>query len=122
MASLSLADRATVSNMAPEYGATVGFFAVDERTLSYLCQTGRSTEKIGLIKEYLEKQGMFRDYEKDEDLTYTSVLELDLGSVHPCVAGPKRPHDYVSLNEMKKDWNSCLTSPSGFKGFGISEE
>ena len=74
-----------------------------------------------MIKEYLVKQKMFRDYENDPDLTYTSVLELDLSTVHPCVAGPKRPHDYVSLNDMKKDWNDCLTNPPGFKGFGIKE-
>lgn len=64
---------------------------------------------------------MFRDHEKDPDLTYTSVLELDLSTVHPCVAGPKRPHDYVSLHEMKNDWNACLTNPVGFKGFGLKE-
>ena len=78
---LSLADRATISNMAPEYGATIGLFPVDERTLDYLAQTGRSPQKIALVKEYLTKQGLFRNYETDPDLTYTSVLELDLSTV-----------------------------------------
>lgn len=78
---LSLADRATISNMAPEYGATIGLFPVDERTLDYLAQTGRSPQKIALVKEYLTRQGLFRNYETDPDLTYTSVLELDLSTV-----------------------------------------
>ena len=118
--SLTLADRATISNMAPEYGATIGYFPVDERTLKYLEQTGRSTADIAKIKEYLTRQGMFKDYEKDPDLKYTCVLELDLSTVVPSVAGPKRPHDFVALHKLKEDWNSCLTGPVGFKGFGIS--
>ena len=116
---LSLADRATISNMAPEYGATIGLFPVDERTLDYLAQTGRDPERIALIKEYLVRQGLFRNYETDSDLTYTSVLELDLSTVQPCVSGPKRPHDYVALNNMKEDWNKSLTNAVGFKGFGL---
>lgn len=71
---LTLADRATVSNMAPEYGATIGFFPVDDRTLGYLEQTGRSAEDIAKIKEYLSRQGLFKDYENDHDLTYTKVM------------------------------------------------
>ena len=63
-----------------------------------------------------------RDFQKDADLTYTSVLELDLSIVRPCVSGPKRPHDYVALHNMKEDWNKCLTNPVGFKGFGIKQE
>lgn len=72
--SLSLADRATISNMAPEYGATIGFFPVDERTLAYLEQTGRTAEDISKTKNYLTSQGLFKDYENDADLTYTSVI------------------------------------------------
>lgn len=116
---LSLADRATISNMAPEYGATIGLFPVDEKTLDYLRQTGRTEEKIKLVREYLTAQGLFRDFEKDADLQYSSILELDLSTVEPCVSGPKRPHDYVALSELKKDWNSSLTNPVGFKGFGL---
>ena len=120
--SLSLADRATISNMAPEYGATIGLFPVDEVTLGYLRQTGRSEESIALIKQYLSALGLFKDYEKDPDLHYSSVIELDLSTVEPCVSGPKRPHDYVALSELKKDWNSSLTNPVGFKGFGLTED
>lgn len=116
---LSLADRATISNMAPEYGATIGLFPVDEKTLDYLRQTGRSEEKINLVRTYLTAQGLFRDFEKDADLQYSSILELDLSTVQPCVSGPKRPHDYVALSDLKKDWNSSLTNPVGFKGFGL---
>lgn len=121
MKSLTLADRATVSNMAPEYGATIGFFPVDDRTLGYLEQTGRSAEDVAKIKEYLIMQGLFKDYENDPDLAYTHVLELDLSSVTPCVAGPKRPHDFVALSTLKKDWNDSLSAPVGFKGFGLNE-
>ncbi len=116
---LSLADRATISNMAPEYGATIGLFPVDEKTLDYLRQTGRTEEKINLVRTYLTAQGLFRDFEKDADLQYSSILELDLSTVQPCVSGPKRPHDYVALSDLKKDWNSSLTNPVGFKGFGL---
>lgn len=79
--SLSLADRATISNMAPEYGATIGLFPVDEITLGYLRQTGRTEEKINVVKSYLSALGLFKDYEKDADLTYSSILELDLSTV-----------------------------------------
>jgi aconitate hydratase len=79
--SLSLADRATISNMAPEYGATIGLFPVDEITLRYLRQTGRTEEKINIVKSYLSALGLFKDYEKDADLTYSSILELDLSTV-----------------------------------------
>ena len=74
-----------------------------------------------MIKSYLSALGIFKDYEHDPDLHYSSILELDLSTVEPCVSGPKRPHDYVMLSEMKKDWNSCLVSPVGFKGFGLAE-
>ena len=63
--------------------------------------------------------GLFRDYSKDPDLHYSSVIELNLADVDPCVSGPKRPHDYVALKALKNDWNSCLSSPVGFKGFGL---
>ena len=63
-----------------------------------------------------------RDFANDKDLTYSSIIELDLSTVQPCVSGPKRPHDYVSLNDMKNDWNKCLVNEVGFKGFGLSQE
>jgi aconitate hydratase len=65
--------------------------------------------------------GLFKDYENDKDLQYSSIIELDLNTVQPCVSGPKRPQDYVSLSDLKKDWNSSLTNPVGFKGFGLNE-
>lgn len=120
--SLTLADRATISNMAPQYGATIGYFPVDEKTLKYLEQTGRTAEDIQRIKGYLSAQGLFKNYETDADLSFTSVLELDLSTVEPSVAGPKRPHDYVALRELKSDWNKTLTTEVGFKGFGLKPE
>jgi len=86
-----------------------------------LRQTGRTEEKINIVKSYLSALGLFKDYENDVDLTYSSILELDLSTVEPCVSGPKRPHDYVALSGLKKDWNSSLTNPVGFKGYGLSE-
>ncbi len=73
-----------------------------------------------MIKAYLTSVGLFKDYENDPDLHYSSILELDLSTVEPCVSGPKRPHDYVALKDMKNDWNSSLTNQVGFKGFGLN--
>jgi aconitate hydratase len=119
---LTLADRATISNMAPEYGATIGLFPMDQTTLNYLKQTGRSNEKVEVIASYLKTIGLFKEYDKDPDLTYSSVLELDLSTVEPCVSGPKRPQDYVSLKNIKNDWNNSLTNPVGFKGYGLEQD
>ena len=121
VSTLSLADRATISNMAPEYGATIGLFPVDQTTLDYLTQTGRNDKQVEAIASYLKAVGLFKVYDKDPDLHYSSVLELDLSTVEPCVSGPKRPQDYVKLSEMKKDWTSCLSNPVGFKGFGLPQ-
>jgi len=98
---LSIADQATISNMCPEYGATVGIFPVDQATLDYLHQTGRSEEQIQLVEAYARKQRMFRDTGAAE-AEYTDVLELDLGTVEPSLAGPKRPQDRIALSESKK--------------------
>jgi aconitate hydratase len=100
---LSLADRATVANMAPEYGATIGFFPVDEKTLEYLRLTGRDEDRIALVEAYCRAQGLFAS-SSDPDPEYTSVLELDLSSVEPSLAGPKRPQDRVTLREVKAGW------------------
>ncbi|CAD7937486.1 unnamed protein product [Amoebophrya sp. A25] len=122
-ASLTLADRATIANMAPEYGATMGFFPVDDQSLVYLRQTGRSEEKIQMIEQYLRAQGMFRTYGPEEDsIVYTTVMELDLSTVVPCLSGPKRPHDRVALTDMPSDFSKCLTNAVGFKGFGLKED
>eukprot|EP00667_Euglena_gracilis_P001950 EG_transcript_1951 len=117
---LSLADRATISNMAPEYGATMGFFPPDELAAQYLLQTGRAPEAVALGTEYLKQQQLWADY--DHPPEFSEVVELDLSTVVPCVAGPKRPHDLVPLGDMKRDWKTCMESPQGFKGFGVAPE
>ena len=100
---LTLADRATIANMAPEYGATMGFFPVDEETLSYLRFTGRSEEQVRLVEEVLKAQGLFRTAQSP-DPTFTDTLTLDLDAVVPSVAGPKRPQDRVSLDTASESW------------------
>ncbi|XP_019183254.1 PREDICTED: aconitate hydratase, cytoplasmic-like isoform X1 [Ipomoea nil] len=125
MATLPLADRATIANMSPEYGATMGFFPVDHVTLQYLKLTGRSDDTIAMIKAYfywayLHANRMFVDYnEPQEHRAYSSYLELDLSGVEPCVSGPKRPHDRVPLKDMKADWHACLDNRVQFKGFSV---
>ena len=121
--SLTLSDRATVSNMCPEYGATIGYFPVDNNTMDYLKQTGRDPDHIKIIEEYLRKNSMFRDYKSNTDPTFSGeVVELDLSTVVNSVAGPKRPQDRVPLSNMKKDFTSALTNKVGFKGYGIKAE
>ncbi|XP_051126120.1 aconitate hydratase, cytoplasmic [Andrographis paniculata] len=120
---ISLADRATIANMSPEYGATMGFFPVDHVTLQYLKLTGRSDETVSMIEAYLRANKMFVDYnEPQQERVYSSDLHLDLGEVEPCISGPKRPHDRVPLKEMKSDWHSCLDNKVGFKGFAVPKE
>ncbi|KAJ6797625.1 aconitate hydratase, cytoplasmic-like [Iris pallida] len=120
MSELSLADRATIANMSPEYGATMGFFPVDHVTLQYLKLTGRSDETVAMIESYLRANKMFVDYSQPQtERVYSSYLELNLDEVEPCVSGPKRPHDRVALKEMKVDWHSCLDNKVGFKGFAV---
>ncbi|KAH7862097.1 hypothetical protein Vadar_034740 [Vaccinium darrowii] len=123
MAELSLADRATIANMSPEYGATMGFFPVDHVTLQYLKLTGRSDETVAMIEAYLRANKLFVDYnEPQRKRIYSSYLELDLANVEPSVSGPKRPHDRVALKDMKADWHSCLDNKLGFKGFAVPKE
>ncbi|RAL41828.1 hypothetical protein DM860_009010 [Cuscuta australis] len=120
---LSLADRATIANMSPEYGATMGFFPVDHVTLQYLKLTGRSDETVAMIEAYLRANNMFVDYNEPQiERVYSSSLQLDLEGVEPCLSGPKRPHDRVPLKEMKSDWHSCLDNKVGFKGFAVPKE
>lgn len=122
VAQLSIADRATIANMCPEYGATVGFFPVDDKAILYLKQTGRSEDRIAFVEQYLRAVGLFRnDYNNaDEDPVYTKVLQLDLSSIVPSASGPKRPQDRVAVSDMKQDFLSCLENKVGFKGFGLS--
>ncbi|KAF8405461.1 hypothetical protein HHK36_010367 [Tetracentron sinense] len=123
MSKLSLADRATIANMSPEYGATMGFFPVDYVTLQYLKLTGRSDDTVSMIESYLRANNMFVDYSQPQiERAYSSYLELNLEDVAPCVSGPKRPHDRVPLKEMKVDWHACLDNRVGFKGFAIPKE
>ena len=113
--SLSVADRATLANMAPEYGATIGFFPVDDKTLDYLRFTGRSEELIGLIEAYWKHQGMFRTPDFPEP-QYSRVLEIDLSEIEPTLAGPRRPHDRVTLRDMKQNWRRALVDNLVAKG------
>ncbi len=106
---LSLADRATISNMSPEYGATVGFFPVDMETLRYLIGTGRSEELVELVHRYTQEQGLFRT-DETPDPVYTDVLELDMSTVEPSIAGPKRPQDRIPLREAKPSFHQVLKS------------
>uniref|UniRef100_A0A674JUE4 Cytoplasmic aconitate hydratase n=1 Tax=Terrapene triunguis TaxID=2587831 RepID=A0A674JUE4_9SAUR len=123
VAQLSIADRATIANMCPEYGATAAFFPVDEVSIRYLIQTGRDEEKIKHIKNYLVAVGMFRDFNNSaQDPDFTQVVELDLHTVVPCCSGPKRPQDKVAVSEMKKDFETCLGAKQGFKGFNVAPE
>ena len=107
LANLSLPDRATIANMAPEYGATCGFFPVDETTLDYMRLSGREESHIEDVKRYLTAQGMFHTSETPPP-SFTSNLSLDLSTVEPALAGPKRPQDRVDLSAMKNHWKTSL--------------
>jgi aconitate hydratase len=115
---MSLADRATIANMAPEYGATCGFFPVDDETLSYLRRTGRTGAEVTLVERYCKEQGLFRT-EATPDPVFTDTLELDLGTVEPSLAGPKRPQDRVALAQMKDAFRRALVAPVKDRGFGL---
>jgi aconitate hydratase len=104
---LPLADRATIANMAPEYGATCGFFPIDERTVDYLKLTGREEAQIALVRAYAQAQGLWRDASSPEPL-FTDTLELDMSSIEPSLAGPKRPQDRVLLSEVDEQFNAEL--------------
>ena len=107
LGALSLADRATIANMAPEYGATCGFFPVDERTIEYLELTGREPERIALVRAYCQAQGLWRDASTPEPL-FTDMLDLDMSKVEPSLAGPRRPQDRVLLTEVDDQFNAEL--------------
>lgn len=119
-ASLTVADRATIGNMAPEYGATIGYFAVDEKTLDYLRLTGRSEAHIKLTKEYFTAQKMF-GVPKKGDIDYSQVLELNLNEIEPCVSGPKRPQDRINLGDVKQKFKALLKEPHTAGGYGLSD-
>ncbi|MES2561297.1 MAG: aconitate hydratase AcnA [Pseudomonadota bacterium] len=117
VANLTLPDRATISNMAVEYGATIGFFAVDEQTCKYLLQTGRAPERVRATEGYYRAQGCF-GAPRDGDIDYTRVIPLDLSSIVPSVAGPKRPQDRIALKDLKPRFASLLTEPVAGGGYG----
>uniref|UniRef100_A0A3B3UY42 aconitate hydratase n=1 Tax=Poecilia latipinna TaxID=48699 RepID=A0A3B3UY42_9TELE len=117
VAQLSIADRATIANMCPEYGATAAFFPVDDISVKYLEQTGESMDIKTL---YLIHQKDYNNIAQDPDFTH--VVQLDLGTVVPCCSGPKRPQDRIPVSEMKTDFESCLGAKQGFKGFQVAPE
>ena len=121
LAEMTLADRATVANMSPEYGATMGFFPIDAETLRYLRQTGRTDEEVDRVERYAKEQGIFRT-NQTPDPEFTDVLELDLATVEPSLAGPKRPQDRVPLSQMKQAFHRALSAPVKERGFGLSAE
>ncbi len=115
-ASLSVPDRATIGNMAPEYGATMGFFPVDERTIDYFKGTGRTQDEIEAFEAYFRAQGLF-GVPKAGDIRYSQVVSLDLGSVAPSLAGPKRPQDRIVITDLAKTFASLFTKPVAENGF-----
>lgn len=120
VSNITVEDRATVSNMCPEYGATVAYFPVDNETLDYLQATGRTKEQISLVAAYYQAQGMFRTDDSLEPV-FTTTLELDLSSVEPSLAGPKRPQDRINLKDMKDAFSHIITAPVDKGGYAIEE-
>ena len=120
LGNLSLPDRATIANMAPEYGATCGFFPVDDTTLDYMSLSGRDPSHIENVRRFLSAQGLFYSGSIPTP-SYTSEVKLDLGTVEPSLSGPKRPQDRVSLSEMKSHWRTSLNAPVGHSGHGVEE-
>ncbi|MBZ5513913.1 MAG: aconitate hydratase AcnA, partial [Acidobacteriia bacterium] len=121
LSQMTLADRATVANMAPEYGATMGFFPVDAETLRYLRQTGRTDKEIDRVERYTKEQGLFRT-DQTPDPEFSDTLELDLANILPSLAGPKRPQDRVPLSEMQGAFRRALSAPVKDRGFGLAAE
>ena len=119
MEQLPLADRATIANMAPEYGATCGFFPVDERTIDFMRLTGRDDDHVNNVERYYKAQGLFHTADSPEP-EFTDTLTLDLGNVEPALAGPKRPQDRVDLSAMKSHFQETLAAPVGHQGHGIN--
>ncbi len=120
LSGMSLADRATVANMAPEYGATMGFFPVDGETLAYLRRTGRSEELVDLVERYTKEQGLFRTDGSPEP-AFGDTIALDLSTVEPSLAGPKRPQDRVLLSKVKSAFAAALRAPVKDRGFALDD-
>lgn len=121
ISNMSLPDRATIANMAPEYGATMGFFPIDSEALRYMSRTGRPEEVVNLVEAYTKAQGLFRT-DATPDPVFTSTLELDLSTVETSLAGPKRPQDRINLKNMKPTFEASLTSDDPTMGFNLGNE
>src|SRR5690625_3671688 len=117
---MPLADRATISNMAPEYGATVGYFPIDEESLNYLRLTGRSEELIQLVEKYAKENCLWYSPE-DGDPEYSEIIEINLSKLEPNVAGPKRPQDLIPLSNMQEEFIKSVTAPEGNQAFGLDK-
>ncbi len=121
IAQLSLPNRATIGNMSPEYGATMGFFPVDEETLKYLKLTGRSEERVAVVEAYCKEQELF--WSKDKPVpVYSDLVEIDMSAIEPSMAGPKRPQDRVTLRHMKGEFTRALAAPTSERGFALDKE
>jgi aconitate hydratase len=120
MSSMKLPDRATIGNMAPEYGATMGFFPIDAETLNYLRMTGRTDAEVQLVERYYKEQGLFRTDASPAPI-FTKTLRLDLGTVEPSLAGPKRPQDRVALSAVKQSFRKALRAPIAERGFALDD-
>ena len=120
LSAMSLPDRATIANMAPEYGATMGFFPVDDETVAFLKRTNRSQEEVALVEAYCRAQGMYRTDDAPEP-QFQATLSLDLGDVQPSMSGPKRPQDRITLGDVQREFRASLTRPASPQGFGLAE-
>ncbi|MEX0593207.1 MAG: aconitate hydratase AcnA [Balneolaceae bacterium] len=121
LSNMSLPDRATIANMSPEYGATMGFFPIDDEALRYMRRTGRSEEQVQLVEAYMKEQGLFRT-DDTPDPVYTEVIEMDLSDVVTSLAGPKRPQDRIALRNMKETFQNSLTSDDPTMGFNLAQD
>ncbi|MFX3623344.1 MAG: aconitate hydratase AcnA [Ectobacillus sp.] len=119
--SMPLADRATVANMAPEYGATCGFFPIDDISLDYLRLTGRNEEQVQLVEAYCKANGLFYTYDSVDPI-YTELVEIDLSTIEPSLSGPKRPQDLIKLSDMKESFRKAVVAPVGNQGFGLTDK
>ncbi|MGG5254204.1 aconitate hydratase AcnA [Neobacillus sp. SM06] len=117
---LPLADRATIANMAPEYGATCGFFPIDEESLAYLRLTGRHEDHIQIVEQYCKENGLF--FNPNEEPVYTDVVEINLAAIEANLSGPKRPQDLIPLSKMKHAFNEAISAPQGNQGFGLKAD
>jgi aconitate hydratase len=121
LSSMTLPDRATIANMAPEYGATVGFFPIDAESLRYMRRTGRDEKLVQMVERYTKEQGLFRTDETTDPI-FSDTLHLDLGEVETSLAGPKRPQDRVPMRELKQSFNESLKSDNPTSGFALTPE